>query len=1037
MTRLLLSVLRFHQLPAKRLIATCVFLLMATSVVCAASINVAPLDFTVSGKINDEHGEAIPGVNIIVKGTSTGTTSDSNGGYAINVPGEDAVLVFSFIGYTSQDVSVQGRTSIDVTLSPDITTLGEVVVIGYGKQEKGDVTGAITTTPGNELVKSNAGNLSNSLIGRVPGIISMQNSAEPGLDAAEILIRGRATLNDNGPLVMVDGIQRDMNEIDPNEIESITVLKDAAAVAIYGVRGGNGVILVTTKRGSTGKPAFSYTGYVGFQNPTQLPKYLNSYDYARLYNEAQLNDDPGAPVPYSNEALQKYKDHSDPYNYPDVNWFDEIITPNAPQTRHSLSVTGGSERVKYFMLLGLFNQDGMYRTVNSKKYNLRLNIDAELTKTTTLSVGIFGGLERKKEPGVPDASRQSEGIYGVVTYIPNNAFPVRNEDGSYASLWGQNPIGEVNESGYIKRDHNSLQTSFVLDQKLDFITKGLHFKVVYAKDFGYGYTKNWFLSYKSYLRTPDGLEELVNRSSPSLSEEFSQYDNRTFETHLAYDRTFGKHQLGALVLYTQSAFYDNGFFASRVNYATAAVPQLSAGPAAGRDNGGSANESGREGLVGRISYSFDQRYLLEANFAYNGSENFPPGKRYGFFPAASVGWVISNEPFFKDLSTTVSNLKIRASYGQVGNDKLVEEDFVERRFLYVPTVNYSGGYFLGGEPVQGVQLGEPANPDITWERAKKTNIGLDVDIKGSLLGFRADIFSERRSNILGSRNRSVPATYGFNLPIENFAEVDNKGFELELRHSGKINDLTYFATVNYTHAKNKVVFIDEPANIPAYRQQTGHPINQFFGYVAEGFYQNQEEVDAHPRFEDVEPLPGDIKYKDINSDGVIDNDDNTAIGKSDIPQNVFGISLGGNYKGFDLSVLWQGASGYSVNYMDGIIEFLYNGQGWQHHLDGWTPENPDASYPRLSLGQYSYKQESSSFWVQDAAYIRLKNIELGYTVPNTIFPEGAITKLRVYVSATNLLTFSKVKYFDPEAPSGFPLYYPQQKGWFAGVNLTF
>lgn len=989
------------------------------------------VDSTIHGKVTDTDGSPLPGVNVLLKGTTRGTTTDVNGEYAIEAETTD-ILVFSFIGYKTIEEHISSRTVIDIAMESDISTLNEVVVIGYGKQEKDEVTAAVTTTPGTSLVRSNAADLTNALVGRVPGVITIQNTAEPGLDAAQVYIRGRSTLNDNGPLVMVDGIQREMNQIDPNEIESITVLKDAAAVAIYGVRGGNGVILITTKRGATGKPTFSYTGYVGFQNPTQTPKYLNSYDYARLYNEAALNDDPSATPPFSDEDLQKYRDHSDPFTHPDIDWFDEIIEPNAPQTRHSLSVTGGSDRIKYFMLLGLFDQAGMYRTVNFKKYNFRLNVDAGLTKSTTLSVGVFGGLERKKEPGVPDASRFSEGIYGVVTYIPNNAFPVRNEDGSLASLWGQNPIGEINESGYIHNDYNTIQTSFVLDQKLDFLTKGLSFKIVYSKDFGYGFGKSWLLPYTSYLLTDDGYEELLNRSSPSLEETFSQFDNSTFEGHINYTRNFGKHQVGALVLYTQSAFYDNGFYASRINYPTTAVAQLSAGPDLNKDNGGNTTESGREGVVGRISYGFDGKYLLEANFAYNGSENFPPGNRYGFFPAASVGWIISNESFFQNASSTISNLKIRASYGQVGNDKVGG-----RRFMYIPTVNYSPGYTFGGSPVQGVALGEPANPNVTWERAKKTNIGLDVNVKGSLLTLRADVFYERRSDILGSRNQSVPATYGFELPIENFAKVDNRGYELELGHNGKVGDLNYFVNLNFTHARNEVVFIDEPANIPEERRRTGRPINQFFGYVAQGFYQTEDELTAHPRFEDVEPRLGDIKYQDINNDGIIDTDDITAVGSSDIPQNVFGMSIGGTFKGFDLTMLWQGASGYNVNFRDGTLEFLYGSQAWEHHLDRWTPENPNASYPRLSLERYSYKQEDSSFWIEDAGYIRLKNIELGYTFPNTLFPKGAINKLRLYVSATNFLTYSKVKEFDPEAPSGFPLFYPQQKVFFAGINLTF
>jgi TonB-linked SusC/RagA family outer membrane protein len=439
-----------------------------------------------------------------------------------------------------------------------------------------------------------------------------------------------------------------------------------------------------------------------------------------------------------------------------------------------------------------------------------------------------------------------------------------------------------------------------------------------------------------------------------------------------------------------------------------------------------------QGVVGRIDYSFDQKYLFEASFGYNGSDNFPTGRRYGFFPAVGLGWVISKEAFFGNAGSIVSNLKLRASYGQVGNDKVSD-----RRFLYIPTVNFSDGYVIGGQPVQGVALGEPANFFVTWERAKKTNIGIDADIKGSLLSFRGDIFYEQRSNILGTRNRSVPGTYGFELPVENFAKVNNRGFEIELNHAGNIGLFNYSVGFNVTHARNKVVFIDEPSNIPDYRQQTGKPLGQFFGYIAEGFYNTKDELDASAKIPGVDPQLGDIRYRDLNDDGIIDDDDMTAIGRSDMPENVWGLNLGANFKGFDFSALFQAATGYTVNYKDGILEFVDNSQAWVHHLDRWTPDNPNASYPRLSLSQYNYKQESSTFWAKDAGYVRLKNIELGYTFPAKIFPKNSISKLRVYLSGTNLLTWSKVKYFDPEAPSGLPYFYPQQKGFFGGVNLTF
>ncbi len=993
--------------------------------------------FPVKGKVTDSDNQVIPGVNIVVKGTSSGTTTDANGEYAIELSDENSVLIFSFIGYTSQEIAVQGRSIINVTMAVDVQTLSEVVVVGYGKQDKENVISAVATTAGDQIVKSPVSDLSNSLVGRVSGVISIQRNAEPGEDGAELLIRGRATLNDNSPLIMVDGIQRDFSQIDPNEIASVSVLKDAAATAIYGVRGANGVLLVTTKRGNSGKPQFSYTGYVGIQNPTRIPEYLNSYDYARLYNEAAQNDNPSLTpeeLPYSADDIQKYKDHSDPYGHPDVSWYKEVLEPNAVQQRHSLSMTGGTDKTKYFVLLGYFDQKGIIKNIDYQKINLRTNLDIDVTKTTKFSLGLAGELGKRDYPGIPGSTTDG-GIFSLVTYLPPNAFPIRNEDGTWASLWGANPIAEVTEAGQRLNTSNNVQTSFTIDQNLGFITKGLSFKLVSAFDFGYNSYKDWYTPYRTF--TGDG-EEIAPGQKPRLYQGNDDYHNTTFETHLSYERKFGKHSLNALVLYTQSAFYSSYLSAYRENYNSAALSQLFAGPLTSYGNDGGGSESGREGVVGRVSYQFDERYLLETTFAYNGSENFPRNHRYGFFPGASVGWNISNERFFENISA-ISNLKLRASYGEVGNDKVGY-----RRFLYKQPVYFSAPAVFGGsnnQPAQTVYPGELANPNVTWERAKKTNFGLDVDVKGTLLGFTANLFYENRNNILAQRQRSVPDTFGASLPVENIASVNNKGIELELRHSRTIGDLNYFISANVTITRNKIVFIDEPANVPSWRRATGRPLGQFFGFKNEGFYQTQEEIDSHPKIEGVEPLLGEIKYKDISGDGVIDANDITAIGKSNTPQNIFGLTIGGSFKGFDLNMLWQGASGYSVSYASGGIEafvgFLYGSSAMSVLLDRWTPETPNASFPRLSLGNYSYKQEDSDFWLHDAAYLRLRNIELGYTFPKRWFPENSISKLRLYVSGSNQFTLSKVKIFDPEAPSGFPWFYPVQKMWTVGVNLSF
>jgi TonB-linked SusC/RagA family outer membrane protein len=994
----------------------------------------------VTGQVTDESNQPLPGVNIIVKGTSNGTASDAEGKFSLTISSSNEILVVSFIGYTPQEIPVDNRSVINVTLSADIQTLGEVVVIGYGSQRKETVTGAVSTIKNQDLVKNDVADISNSIAGRLPGVIAVQSSAQPGDDAAQIFIRGQSTLNDNSPLVMVDGVQRDFNRIDPNQIESITVLKDAAATAVYGVRGANGVILVTTKRGlEESKPTISYSGYYGVQNPIRTPDYLNAYEYATLYNEAQRNDNPGLPddeVTYTPDDIQKYQDHSDPYGHPDVDWNQEIVRRNAPQQRHSISLSGGSKNINYYTSFGYMDQDGSVPNVNFKTYSFRANIDADVTKSTKLSINLSGIRENRNYPGVTGQGTDQGGIFSSVS---PNAFPVKWENGSWGSDVGLNPVAEVTESGYRRWANNSFQTSFILQQNLDFLTKGLSFKVLSAFDPGFFKEKIWLSPYKAYQRSGSGYTEVGAGKKPSLYEGYSENKASTFEAHLMYSRTFDKHELTGLVLYTQYAWYTGNFNASRTQYSSAAIDQLFAGPALNPTNGGSAAEGGREGYVGRITYGYDSKYLFEANFGYNGSENFPPGKRYGFFPSAAVGWVISEENFFKTVRS-VDFLKIRASYGEVGNDQIGG-----RRFLYKQPFYYGRGYVFGGNspvPVQSVYDAGLPNTNVTWERAKKTNIGLEAQFLKNMISFKADVFFEKRNNILATRNESVPESFGAELPVENIAEVDNKGFEMELLHRRTIGHFSYSIGGNFTYVKNKITYIDESENIPEWQRRTGRPMGQFFGYVSDGLYMTQEQLDNQPKFDWIDPRLGDIMYRDIDGDGIITPDDQTAIGFSRLPQIMYGINLGASYKGFDFSALIQGAGRSNVYFSDEAAwEFLYGSNPLETIKGRWTEDgtNINPTYPRLSLYRNEYKKEASTYWMKDASYWRLKNIQLGYTIPKSFFTKlrTNIETFRIYVSGTNLFTKAKFDQWDPEAPSGAGAYYPQQKVTSVGLVITF
>ena len=714
-----------------------------------------------------------------------------------------------------------------------------------------------------------------------------------------------------------------------------------------------------------------------------------------------------------------------------MNWWKEIVTPNAPQQKHSLSVSGGSENFKYFVSFGYLNQDGFYRTDNIKKYNSRINLEAKLTKSTSVSIGVGGDVQNRNRP-VTGNAKDDGGIFSLISYLPPNAFPVKNSDGTWASLWGANPVADISSISGNRNDvPANIQTTFTIDQKLDFITSGLSVKIVGAKDLGYSSYKDWYTPYISYYYG----EKLNGDALPALYQGFNKYNNQTFEAHLNYARSFKKNDISALVLYTQSASYSDYISASRTDFASASVPQLFAGPRTNIDNYGGGSEGGREGVLGRFSYAYDSKYFIEASFGYNGSENFPSGKRFGFFPAIALGWNLKKESFLESVDF-LSNLKLRASYGEVGNDRVGY-----RRFLYKSPVYFGSNYVFGGSspsPVQTLYSWELANPNVTWERAKKTNFGVDADFLKNKIEVRLDVFFETRDNILANRAQSVPATFAASLPVENIGKVENHGYEAEVRYNNKIGDFSYFISANYTLARNKIKFIDEPENIPSYQMRTGHPIGQFFGYVSEGFYQTQNEIDNHPKFVGVDPKLGQIMYKDVNKDGVIDDLDITAIGKSATPESIYGLSLGGSYKGFDISMLWQGAYGYNaMRNGESYSEFNYGGSALAYVKDNWTPENTNATYPRLSLSDYSYKKEESSFWLHDASYLRLKNLEIGYTLPSRFYGNTSITKLRVYFNGSNLLTFSKEKYFDPEAASGYPYYYPVTKFTSFGINLTF
>ncbi len=994
----------------------------------------------ITGRVTSAADQApLPGVSVLVKGTTVGTATDAEGNYTLNAPDNAAVLVFSFIGYTTEEVPLNGRTTVDMVLVPDVLALSEVVVVGYGERKKTTYTGSVAAIDNSEIVRAPVADISNNLVGRLPGVIATQRTGEPGQDGSNITIRGISTTGSNAPLIVIDGIPRPdygFSQIDPNEIENISILKDAAAAAVFGVRGANGVILVTTKRGKSGKPQFSFSTRTDFQVPTRLPQFLDSYNTAILYNEGLRNE--GKPELYSPDELEAYRNGSNPDVYPNTDWFDITLKPYAPQSQHNLNVSGGTDRARYFLSAGYLSQKGLYENLHFRRYNFRSNIDVDVTKTTTVSFDLTGRLEDREFPGIGaqnifDALMRNQPL--AVGYY-SNGLPGIGRSG--------NPAEAVKKAGYSDSTRNVFLSQLSITQQLPFLP-GLSVMGRLAYDRSYQTRKNWRTPFPTYEFNPNTGEYKENLAGvPTLEEHFGQNQNLTSEVHLNYTRTFGLHSLNGLVLYTQTSYQSNYLRGRRTNYISTALDVLNAG---GADNQppleGASDERARRGVVGRVSYDFGSKYLFEANFRYDGSENFPQDQRWGFFPSVSAGWRVSEEAFFQNALPFVENFKIRASVGQLGNDVLLDEFNNPQRFAYLGAFVFGDPYVFDGAVVQTIREGRLPNANITWEKATSSNVGIETSLWNGKLSFEADFFYKRTQDILGRRVLAIPAASGITrLPFENLDKVDNRGVELVLGHTHKVADVTYYVRGNLTYARNKIVYRAEPEDIDPNIRQTGRPINQYFGLKAEGLFQSQEEITNAP---DQGPgvQPGDIRYADVNGDNKIDDKDRVAIGRSPIPELIYGLTFGGSYRGFDLNVLWQGAgrvSAYLSN--ESAWAFFNSGKALEQHLDRWTPDNPDATYPRMSTEPTGNNTRTSSYWLRNAAYLRLKNVEVGYTLPTAWSTRLGIGSVRLYAVGQNLLTFDQLEVLDPEGPgasgnAGRGWFYPQQKVYSMGLNVNF
>jgi TonB-linked SusC/RagA family outer membrane protein len=1013
----------------------------------------------INGTVMDSKGEPLIAASVQVKNTANGTVTDTNGSYFIETGDKNAVLVFSFLGYKTQEIAVGNQINVNVTMVEDENTLEEVVVSAYGTQKKVSVVGAIENIAPTKLQTGISRSISNNLAGQLAGIIGVQRSGEPGRDNSDIWIRGLNTFQGfTSPLILVDGIERSMNDMDPAEIESFSILKDASATAMYGVRGANGVIIINTKRGELGKPKVSLRTEYGGAMPTQLPEYVDAVKYMETLNSIRREN--GETVDYySQDRINMTKYGYDPELYANTDWIDVLTRDYSTSSRTNLTISGGSPLLRYSVVASYLNEQGIIvrdpnqewdSSIKLDRYNIRSNVDVNISSTTLIRASVGGYLQNENRPPSGDAS----GLISSAFRTPP-ILPVVYKDGKIP-LDRENPWMSATQIGYARNSSSKIESTFAAEQDLKMLLQGLRAKLTFSFD---SYTSGSVVRSKEVYRykpaTARNDEGELIFSSPSDGQEFlghsvsGSFGNKTtyMEANVSYTNTLAERNYLDFMLLANRRQYDDG----------SAIPYRN------------------QGMAGRFSYNYDYRYIVEVNFGFNGSENLSPKHRYGFFPSIAVGYVLSEEEFMRDYKNIFSNVKFRLSYGLVGNDQMAG-----RRFSYLTTIENtkdwrgSDAYYYWGADGSNVyrlgrQEGEAGITNLKWETVEKINFGLDLRLFNSL-NLRADIFREHRTDILMARNSATPEESGIIHAVwANYGIVNNKGLDLTLEYNKRIDrnwDVSFRGTL--TWAKNVIIEKDEPkAVIGTWKSQTGHSINTIQGYEAvrlcteedfnpDGTLRTMDEYDADGNlvwkglpvhsFTAGGLRPGDILYADKDGDGYITGDDSGPLdNKTTDPQIVYGAGVTVGYRAFDISVFFQGTSAM----------YRMIGNGYQHFLPGagmgsignimtnidsrWTPEDPrqDVFYPRLDWGINDNNIKPSTWWLRDMSFIRLKNMELGYTVPKSALTKISIENARIFLSGTNLLTFSKFKLWDPEIGSDHGTTYPTMKSVQMGININF
>ncbi|MDB4921735.1 TonB-dependent receptor [Mucilaginibacter sp.] len=1028
----------------KRLLQYCIasflFLLMCTSAIAQTS--------SIKGVVLDEQKLPMPGVTVKLKGTTTGTVTSVDGQFSINAA-LGQTLVFSFLGYSQQEVTIKDLKTITVNLAANATNMNEVVVVGYGTQKKVSLTSAVSSINSAEIVTTKNENVQNMLTGKVAGLRVVQNSSEPGSFDNSFDIRGLGS-----PLVVIDGIPRDnITRLDPNDIESVSVLKDGAA-AIYGVRAANGVVLITTKRGKKGTLELTYSGDYGWQKPSGLPKAVGALDYMTLANELLMHNVNGGHLGYTAADMAPYLDGSKK----STNWYTPVIRNNAPQSQHSLTASGGNETTNYFISMGLTNQDGFLRSgdLNYKRYNVRSNITSKISKNLTVDLNMTGIMDQKNQP-YQDAWWIIRSFWRQVPtqtiYANNNPDYLNN-----GQVDGSNPVAlaDQNVDGYKNLTNKWFQSSASLTYNVPFVT-GLTAKALYSYDYYMSDNKIYQKSYNQYNYDANSntYNPVPNQTPATILRQFYNKPATLSQLSLNYDRSFkGGHNLSALLLYEESENKGDNFYAQRE--LSLGVDQLLAGNSLNQQgyiDPGVLYDNVNRGLVGRVTYNYKSKYLAEFSFRNDGSSKFAPGKQWGFFPSASLGWRISEENFWKNSSTLsfIDNLKLRFSYGKLGDDSASSYQFITGYTYPAGGSNNQlpPGSVFDGTFVNGVQSKGIANPNLTWYTSETYDAGIDIDAWKGLLGVTFDVFRRNRSGLLATEVLSLPSVVGADLPQENLNSDLSQGFDFEVNHRNHIGNFNYFlkGTFSYTRTQNRTLVQAMAGNSQLNWHNNGNNRynNTYWGYGADGQYTSYQDILNRNVFVPRGTLVGDYKYEDWNGDGQIDGNDVHPVAYTGAPMVTYGLTIGGSYKGFDFNMLWQGAADVDVSYFEQLNTPLWGGgSALSQFLDRYHPADPNADpYAPSTVwvpGHFAYTgsvpDQNSLFNIQSASYIRLKSAELGYSIPAGFAKTIGIKGARVFVNGYNLLTITKLKYLDPEHPSStYGYLYPLDKTISVGVNV--